>query len=143
MSKYTAWQPDTEVKDYIIQLADKYPEVFGHVEADKIGIVRDMKKKNASPVCIKSVVFPESVWIDRLVYIMTVYDDVWGILEKSQKGLAVAQVLCSIPKDGFIESSKGYAKKISPDIKTYMEVFALSGGVPNWMENVSAKDPLE
>jgi hypothetical protein len=60
-----------------------------------------------------------------------------------QKNLAVFHIMCAIPEDGFTESANHYGKKIKPEISMYMREFAASGGVPNWMENPAAVDPME
>lgn len=141
MGKYTAWVPEEEAKQITNKLIDKYHELFGHIQTDKIAFIKDCKKQSDIPIKIKSVKFPESIWIDE-VYILTVFDDCWGTLEPKQRNLAVAQALCSIHKEGFGETSKNYGKIIKPDIVSYLEIYAMAGGVPNFLQNPSAVDPL-
>jgi hypothetical protein len=51
--------------------------------------------------------------------------------------------MCAVPDGGFSTDSKNYWKKLKPDIEMYLREFAASGGVPNWMENPDAADPME
>lgn len=142
MAKYAAYCEDTEAKEIAGRLIAKFPEIFGHIEAERIGFVMDLKKKSSVPIKVIPVRFPHSIWNDN-VYIFVVYNDCWSTLEQKQRNLGVAEALCSIHKDGFAELSKGYGKTVRPEINTYLEVFAMAGGVPNWLDNVNAADPLE
>jgi len=142
MAKYTAYCEDTEVKEIAVKLIEKFPTIFGHINVDKIGFVMDLKKKSSFPIKVNKVSFPNSIWNDN-VYVFIIYNDCWATLEQKQRNLGVAQSLCSIHLDGFSETSTGYGKIIKPNINTYLEVFAMAGGVPNWLENVNAADPLQ
>jgi hypothetical protein len=66
----------------------------------------------------------------------------WDGLDQKQKNLAVFHVMCMIPEDGFDPESRHFAKKRPYEIEMYMDEYAACGGVPNWMENPDAKDPL-
>jgi len=141
MAKFTAYCEDTEVKEIAAKLIEKYPTLYGHITPDKIGFVMDLKSKSHTPIKVKAVSFPDSIWNDN-VYTFRVYQDCWSTLENKQRNLAVAQALCSLHVDGFSETATGYGKIIKPNINTYLEVFAMAGGVPNWLENNQAVDPL-
>lgn len=133
---------ETDAKEIMVKLIAKYPTIFGHVEVDRIGFIRNLKKKSDLPTKLVAVKHPHDIWNDN-TYILEIFGDCWGTLEQKQKNLAIAQVLCSIHSEGFSENSKNYGKTIKPNIVSYLEVFSLSGGIPNWLENPSALDPLE
>ena len=80
----------------------------------------------------------------NLVYFVEVMDDTWRDLSQKQKNLAVFHIMCSIPQGGFDPESKKYAGKRKPDYEIYAEEYAVSGGVPNWLENdVESRDPVD
>lgn len=141
MAKYEAYCEDTEAKEIAKKLISKFPTLYGHINPDKIGFVMDLKKKSHTPIKVSSVKFPDSIWNDN-VYTFIVYQDCWATLETKQRNLGVAQALCSIHQDGFSEQATGYGKLVKPNINTYLEIFAMAGGVPNWLENNQAVDPL-
>jgi hypothetical protein len=142
MAKFTAYCADTESKDIMIRLIDKYPTLFGHIVPDQIGFVMNLKKKSSYPIKVRNVSYPNSIWNDN-VYIVEVFQDCWATLEPKQRNLAVAQAMCNIHTDGFSETSKNYGKIIKPNISTFLEVFSMAGGIPNWLENASVSDPLQ
>lgn len=142
MAKFTAYCADTETKEIMEKLIKKYPVIFGHIVPDKIGFVMNLKNKSHIPIKVSSVKFPDAIWNDN-VYTFVVFQDCWQTLESKQRNLAVAQAMCQIHPDGFAEQSQGYAKIVKPTITTFLEVFSMAGGVPNWLENASATDPLE
>jgi len=141
MAKFTAFSAEPDAKEILIKLIDKYPTLYSHIDPEKIGFVRNLKKKSKIPIKVSNVTYPNSIWNDN-IYVFEIFNDCWACLEPKQKNIAVAQAMCALHKDGFQETSNGYAKIIRPDITTYMEIFVLAGGVPNWLENASAIDPL-
>ncbi|MFA6679097.1 MAG: putative metallopeptidase [Candidatus Methanomethylophilaceae archaeon] len=140
MSKIN-WEVEVEAKELTKKLIEKYPDKFGHINIDKIGFLRHLRKQADLPIKISAVKFPHSVWNDN-VYIFIVMEDCWNTLEPKQKNIAVAQALCSLHKDGFLENGKSYGKIIKPDIVSYMELLDISGNVPNWLHDTSFADPL-
>lgn len=141
MAKFTAYTAETDAKEIAAKLIEAYPKLFGHIEVEKIGWIRNLKKTSKIPIKLYVVKYPHSIWNDN-VYILEVFGDCWSCLESNQKNLAVAQAMFAIPPEGFYESSKQYQKLVKPNITTYLEVFAMAGGVPNFLENANAADPL-
>jgi len=142
MAKFTAYTAETDSKEIALKLIETYPQLFGHVNAEKIGWIRNLKKASKIPIKVYKVSYPNSIWNDN-VYIIEVFNDCWACLENNQKNLAVAQAMFSIHAEGFSENSQNYQKLVKPNISTYLEVFSLAGGVPNFLENASANDPLK
>ena len=64
-------------------------------------------------------------------------------MDSKRRNLAVFHIMCAFPEGAFDEESANYGKLKQPDIKMFMTEYAACGGVPNWMENPAAKDPME
>ena len=141
MSKFRSWEPDIEAKGIAVSLIEKYPQLFRHVDVEKVFFIRNQCKKSKVPTKITSVKYPYDIFCTH-TYIIEIFDDCWGTLEKAQRNLAIAQSLFAIHVSGFEENSTCYGKIVKPDIVTYLEVTCMAGNVPNWLGNVSASDPL-
>ena len=142
MAKVTDYTVCPEVTDIMEAILKKFPTVFPGFDVNKIGCVHTASKKNPKkPIKITSVRYPYDVWIDK-TYIVEVMEDTWQEMSDKQKNLAVFHIMCAIPDGAFDEQSKEYGKKKRPDYEMYAEEFAVTGGVPNWMENDEANDPL-
>jgi hypothetical protein len=135
------WTNEVDAKEIAGRLVERYEQLFRNIQLDKMAFIRNLSKKSDTPIKIYGVKYPNSIWNDH-VYIMEIFDDCWGTLEQKQRNLAVAQALCSIHTDGFSESSKNYGKIVKPDIVSFMEVYVMSGGIPNYLNNPSVIDPL-
>ena len=94
------------------------------------------------PIRIVNVSYPMDVFTNK-TYVIEAYHTWWEKMDQKKRNLAVFHAMCAIPDGAFDEQSKTYGKKLQPDIKMYMKEYAASGGVPNWMENPAAIDPLE
>jgi hypothetical protein len=145
MPKFMDYEVKPEVTDIMEKMIDGFPSVFEGFNVNQIGVTHTKKgkKKAKKPTRLIPVGYPYSVWIDK-VYIIEVIEHLWANMTQKQKNLAVFHIMCSIPKDAFDPKSKSYAKKRRPDYEVFAEEFAVSGGIPNWMENeVEPRDPLE
>ena len=76
-------------------------------------------------------------------FIVEMFETVWADLNTKKKNLAVFHTMCAIPVDAFDPVSKNYGKKAKPHYMMYRLEYAAVGGVPNWMENPAAVDPME
>jgi len=141
MSEYTDWRQDPEVQNIMDRYVEKFPEVFEGF--DPQGIHVTMTKGRKQPLMrLHSIRHPIHVLVRR-PYVLDVNDDEWQKLAPRQRNMAVFSVMCAIPQGGFDPNSDYYAKKVKPDIQMHMLAFAAFGGVPNFLENPAAIDPLE
>lgn len=130
-----------EVEEIAEKIQEKFPQVFSNFDVNGIQSVILNDKKSKFPIKTVANKFPFNISNPK-VYFAIVYDEVWKDLTTKQKNLAVFEFMCSVPEEGFNAESSSYGKIKKPDIQTYMEMFAVTGGVPNWMENTQARDPL-
>jgi hypothetical protein len=141
MAKFTDFQATREVADIMEGILEKFPRVFPGFDLNKIGFVHTMgKKAKKNPVKIRAVRYPYDVWMNK-TYIVEVMDESWQEMSDKKKRLAVFHTMCAMPEGSFDEQSDNYAKIRKPDYEMYAEEFAVSGGVPNWMDNDDACDP--
>jgi hypothetical protein len=77
------------------------------------------------------------------VYIIEVADETWSEMGEKKKRLSVFHTMCAIPEGAFDAQSENYAKIRRPDYEMYAEEFAVTGGVPNWLDNDDARDPID
>lgn len=124
------------------EFVDKFPQVFETFDPQGLHVIHTQKKKRGPVVTLRSVTYPNEVFVGK-PYIVEVLEERWKGLDKKRKRLWVFRTMCSIPLGGFDQESKFYAKKCKPDIQMFSLEFAACGGVPNWMENPAATDPLE
>lgn len=142
MSRFTDYTLDGEIRDIMERMIDRFPDMFEGFNTEGIAFITTKKKKSNKPLRLVSVSYPMEVFINK-PYIVESYEARWKLLNPKQKNLAVFHIMCAIPEGGFVPSAKGYGKKVKPEITMYMREFAASGGVPNWMENPAAIDPMQ
>lgn len=142
MAKFGDWAGAPDVKDIMEKFLERYPRMFEGFNTDDIFFILTKKKKSREPIRLRAVGYPAYV-VGGKPYIVEVFEVWWKTMEQKKKNLAVFHAMCAIPDGGFDEKSKYYGKKLQPDIKIYLREYAASGGIPNWMENPAAKDPME
>ena len=144
MSKETNYRIGGEAVEIMERILQKFPKVFPEFDMNQIGTIFLCNKKitGKNPVQVKPVGFPAEVWANK-VYIFVVYDDEWQTLSQKQKNLAIFKAMCSIPDGGCDPESKTYGKKRKPDYEMYAEEYAVTGGVPDWMNNPAARDVFD
>lgn len=143
MSKFNDYDVKEDVNEIMEKMVETFPKVFNDFESKQIFCVHTRDKYDSKkPIRIRSVKYPFDTLIDR-TYIFEVADGTWNEMDNKRKNLAVFHAMCSIPEGAFDAESKNYAKIKKPDYEIYAEEFAVSGGIPNWMENDEAKDPIE
>jgi len=143
MPKFIDYYSDPEPKEIMEAYCDRFDAMFEGFDVDGFNVVFTKKKKSQFPVKLHSVNFPNHVFSNGKPYILEVFDEWWKDMNQRQKNTAIFHIMCAIPDGGFDEQSKMYAKKLKPEVCCYMLEFAATGGVPNWFDNPSAKDPLE
>lgn len=142
MSRFTDYFSDGEVKDIMERIVERFPTMFVGFDSENISFITTKKKRSAKAIRLISVAYPMEAIINK-PYIVETYDARWKPLTPKQKNLAVFHIMCAIPEGGTNTTTKQYGKKVKPEITMYMREFAASGGVPNWMENPAAVDPME
>ena len=142
MPKFDDFTVCHEVKDVVERYLVRFSEMFEGFDADRIGFLLTLKKKSKVPIKVHAVSYPMNVWVEH-AYVFETFETWWKIMNQKQRNLAVFKAMCSIPDGGFDEKSKHYAKVLKPEIQMFMREFAASGGIPNWMENPAALDPME
>jgi hypothetical protein len=142
MSKFNDYTVSPEVTDIMEKILERFPTVFPGFDVNKIGSIHAHDKESKKPIKLTAVKFPYDVYCEK-TYICSVSDGTWKDLTQKQKNLAVFHIMCSIPEGGFDSESNKYGRVLRPDIQVFSEEFAVSGGVPNWMENPDATDPME
>ena len=140
--RFSDYHSDGEIKDIMERFIKRFPGMFEGFNVDKMFFITTKKKKSRKPVKLRSLSYPVEVFAGR-PYIVEAFETVWKSLDQKKKNLAVFHIMCSIPDGGFSEDSKNYGKKLKPEIEMYLREFAAAGGVPNWMENPDASDPME
>jgi hypothetical protein len=142
MALFSDWSVASDAKDIMERFLKHLPEVFPGFDVEKIHFILTKKKKSKTPVKVRAVGYPNYVFGGK-PYICEVFDLWWQDMDAKRKNLAVFHAMCAIPEGGFDEQSNNYGKLKQPDIKMFMLEYAACGGVPNWMENPAAKDPME
>lgn len=143
MPKFTDYESETEVRDIMEKFLERFPGMFEGFDTSKMGFVMTAKKKSKVPVKLHTIQYPVDVFCSSKVYIVEVFKKWWKQMDTKRKNMSVFRAMCEIPEGGFDESSKYYGKKLQPEIRMFMKEFAACGGVPNWMENPGAADPME
>lgn len=143
MPKFTDWENAPEVRDIMERFLERYPGMFEGFDVDKMGYVMTAKKKGKEPIKVHTVQYPLSVFCSSKAYVVEVFQKWWKRMDAKKRNMAVFRAMCTIPDGGFDESSKHYGKKNQPEIRMFMKEYAACGGVPNWMENPAAADPME
>jgi hypothetical protein len=142
MPKFTDYYSDPEVKSIMERFIEHFPGMFEGFNVDNIQVVFTKKKKARRPIRLIPVRYPQDVFIGK-PYIIEVFESWWEKMTPKQKNLAIFHVMCAVPEGGFDEQSSHYAKKVRPDVEMYLREYCAAGGVPNWLENDAAKDPME
>ena len=143
-ARFEDFGSDTEVKDIMDRYINKYGPVFEGFDTGSIHFIRTKTKKPShnKPLKLHSCRYPQEVFIGK-PYIVEVFDTIWSELSTKQKNLAVFHIMCSTPSDAFDRASTNYAGKVKPHYEMYRNEFAACGGVPDWMENPAAMDPMD
>jgi len=142
MAKNSDWGSGKEIQDIMERFVDRFPEMFEGFDVGHMHFIVTQKKKSREPIKLLTVGHPQEVFVGK-PYIVEAFELWWKEMNLKQKNLAVFHVMCAVPQGGFDEQSQYYGKRLQPDIKMYMREFAASGGIPNWMENPAAMDPME
>jgi hypothetical protein len=142
MPKFTDYYSDPEVKAIMEKFIDHFSGMFDGFNVDGIHVLFTKKKRGRKPIRLVPSRYPQDVFIGK-PYIVEVFESWWNRMNPKQKNLAVFHVMCAIPEGGFDEQSSHYAKKVRPDVEMYLREFCAAGGVPNWLENDAALDPME
>lgn len=139
MAKFKDWSSDVEVKDFANKLKTAYPDIFGHIDLEKIQFFR-VFKSSTKVAKIVPVKFPHDAVSCTHVYTIMTYNARWNIFSEAQKIAAVFQQLISIPEGGFDPESEFYAKMKRKDVNEYSEFLCAVGMNFNW-EAVGAVIP--
>lgn len=142
MSRFMDYYSDGEVKDIMEKFIERFPGMFEGFDVKHIGFVATKKKKSFKPIKLRTVSYPLEVFVCK-PYIVETFDAQWVKLDQKKKNLAVFHIMCAIPDGGFDPNSKHYGKKVKPEIEMYLREYAAAGGIPNWLENPAAVDPME
>lgn len=144
MARFEDYGTSPEVKDIVEAFIKKFPRVFEGFSVDDIFFIVTKKKKvrGRHPIKVKSVPYPHYV-ASGYTYVFETFETKWEKFNKKQKNLAVFHAMCAIPVGGFDAASTKYGKLVKPDFQMYRQEFAASGGVPDWDENDSARDPMK
>lgn len=130
------------MQDIMEKFLDRFPGMFEGFDPSKMGFVMTAKKKAKEPIKLHCVPYPLDVFVSQ-VYVVEVFKSWWKQMDAKKRNMAVFRTMCAIPDGGFDEASKHYGKKLQPEIRMYMKEYAACGGVPNWMDNPAAADPME
>ena len=144
MPRFEDYRSDPEVRDIVESFVKKFPRVFEGFTIEDIGFVVTQKKKlkGKHPIKVRTVPYPHFVFSGK-TYIFETYETKWQEYNKKQKNLAVFHAMCGIPVGGFDPASKAYGKLVKPDFELYRFELAAAGGVADWFEDDSARDPME
>lgn len=144
MPRFEDYTTDPEVKDIVERYVKKFPQIFGGFKIDEIFFIVTQKKRLSGkfPIKVKTVPYPHYV-SSGFTYVFETYETKWEKLNQKQKNLSVFHAMCGIPQDAFDPLSTYYGKIAKPDYEIYQFEYAASGGVPNWQEDDSARDPME
>jgi len=142
MARFTDWNTLPEVQEIMENFITRFPKMFEGFNVGHLMVFCTRKKKSRKPIRLHSISYPMEAALQK-PYIVEVFDKKWGKLTPTQKNLAVFHIMCMIPQGAFDPTSKFYGRKVKPDIEMFMAEFAVSGGIPNWLENPAAKNPFE
>jgi predicted metallopeptidase len=142
MAKNNDYVVSGEISDAMENMIDAFPALFEGFDVNRVLCVMSRRKKSKDPVKLINIGYPREILSDK-VYIIEVFFETWKTMSQKKKNLALFHAMCGVPPGGFDETNKNYGKKRRPDYAMYLEEFAVSGGVPNWMENDAARDPLK
>lgn len=140
MPKFADWSAAQEVKDIAERYLETFPAIFEGFNLDLIHFVMTKKKKSKEPIKVHAVGYPAHLFMHP--YVVETFQTWWKDMTPKQKNLAVWRAMCRIPNSGFDELAKLYGRKLQPEIQMFMMEYAACGGVPNWMDNPAAQDPM-
>jgi len=136
------WETCAEVTDIMEEFLEHFPQVFVGFDVNEIAAIKTKSKRSKKPVRLVTITYPRTCVCDK-VYIVEAFEDRWDDLDRRRKRLAVFHTMLQIPEGGFDPESKSYGKRRKPEYELFLEEYAAAGGVPNWMENPAAVDPIE
>lgn len=144
MPRFEDYRSDPEVRDTVEKYVKKFPRVFDGFKVDDIFYIVTQTKKirGKYPIKVKPVPYPHYVSSGK-TYVFETFETKWTGMTQKQKNLSVFHAMCSIPIGGFDTSSTKYGKMLKPDFTLYRSEYAASGGVADWHEDDSARDPME
>jgi predicted metallopeptidase len=142
MAKFTDYEVNNEVSEIMEKIIEALPKVFEGFDVNAVQPVMTKGKKSKRGTRLIPVKYPYDILIDK-VYFVEVFEQTWKNFSPKQKHLSVFHQMCSIPSGGFDPESNNYAKKRKPDYEMFAEEFAVTNGVPNWLENDDARDVFE
>jgi hypothetical protein len=142
MAKNVDFIVSGEIAGLMEDMIDGFPALFDGFDVSRVACVMTQRKKAKVAVKLHNIGYPKEVLSDK-VYIVEVFAESWKDMDAKKRNLALFHAMCGVPVGGFDELSKNYGKKKRPDYSMYLEEFAVSGGVPNWMENDAAQDPMD
>lgn len=146
MSRFEDYGTSPEVRDIVDGFVKKFPRVFEGFMADDVFFIVTKKKKPSGrfPIRVRAIPYPYYVSSGQ-AYVFETFETKWEKMTKKQKNLAVFHAMCAVPVGGFDPASKKYGKIVKPDFEIYRYEYAVSGGVPDWMEDDKdlARDPME
>lgn len=141
MSKLTDYESMPEVTDIMEAFTERFPQCFEGFDVGQVEAILTKKRKSKVPITLKVVGFP--CYLFMKPYVVEVHDEWWKDMDAKKRNLSVFHIMCCFPEGAFDEQSKNYGKRLKPDIQMFMEEYAVAGGIPNWMENPDAKDPMQ
>lgn len=141
MAKAPDYDVGNEIIDIVERTVDRFPAIFDGFDPGKVRAVITKGKRGRMKIHPNR--FPFNIFTTGFVYIFEACGKTWEEMSDKQKRLEIFHVMCAIPRGGFDQTSKDYGRKLKPEIEMFLMEFAASGGVPNWTQNPSAKDPLE
>ena len=124
-----------EFPGIIEKLVEKYPEVFDHIDPERVACKAiNNKKKPAKRLAWEIKAIPEYAINDcKYSYYVIVYLDYWNELPEKIKNRLVADVLFAIPDE------EGKVKTF--DFRAYNPIVRAFG--IDYLEDESGDDPLE
>ena len=141
MPRLTDWEAMPEFTDIMEKFIDRFPKVFEGFDVSQVEVWLTKNRKSKVPCSLKAVGFP--CYLSMKPYVVEVHQEWWREMDAKRRNLAVFHIMCFFPDGAFDEQAKEYGKKKMPDIKMFLTEFAAAGGIPNWLENSAARDPLK
>jgi len=144
MPRFEDYRSDPEVRDIVERYVKKFPRVFDGFKVEDIFYIVTQKKKlrGKHPIKVKPVPYPHYVSSGK-TYVFETFETSWEKMTPKRKNPSVFHSMCSIPLGGFDTASVKYGKLLKPDFNLYRSEYAASGGVADWFEDDSARDPME
>jgi hypothetical protein len=141
MAKFGDWTAWQEGRDIVDRLLERFPAIFDGFNANEVYFVMNKTKRSKEPIKVHISGHPFHLFTKP--YAFECFDLWWKDMDAKKKNLAIWRAMCAVPDKGFDDQSKDFGKKLQPEIKMFLKEYAACGGVPNWLENPAAKDPME